>query len=298
MLSVNNILAPKDGSPITTPTQDMVLGSYYLTHPGVDERNTSAEKGDGKIFTDYEEMLMAYRNGVVGLHARVKVRRFAEGDNKGKLIESTVGRFIFNEKIPQDLGYVDRRVDKYSLEVDFLCDKKKLGQIIDRCYRKYGNTETANMLDYIKDLGFHYSTMGAITISVSDMEIPEAKKTIISNAEKKVEKYETAYRRGLMSDTERYERVIETWNDATDEVADALMESLGPLNNLFIMAHSGARGSKSQIKQIGGMRGLMVKLPRRLISFGIFYFYQWRKKRSRRYSIENSRLWLSNKKVG
>ena len=174
MLSVNNILAPKDGSPITTPTQDMVLGSYYLTHPGVDERNTSAEKGDGKIFTDYEEMLMAYRNGVVGFHARVKVRRFAEGDNKGKLIESTVGRFIFNEKIPQDLGYVDRRVDKYSLEVDF-CDKK-VWPIIDRCYRKYGNTETANMLDYIKDLGFHYSTMGAITISVSDMEIPEAKR--------------------------------------------------------------------------------------------------------------------------
>lgn len=269
MLSVNNILAPKDGSPITTPTQDMVLGSYYLTHPGVDERNTSAEKGDGKIFTDYEEMLMAYRNGVVGIHARVKVRRFAEGDNKGKLIESTVGRFIFNEKIPQDLGYVDRRVDKYSLEVDFLCDKKKLGQIIDRCYRKYGNTETANMLDYIKDLGFHYSTMGAITISVSDMEIPEAKKTIISNAEKKVEKYEIAYRRGLMSDTERYERVIETWNDATDEVADALMESLGPLNNLFIMAHSGARGSKSQIKQIGGMRGLMVNASGKTIEIPI-----------------------------
>lgn len=269
MLSVNNILAPKDGSPITTPTQDMILGSYYLTHPGVEERNTKAEKGDGKIFTDYDEMLMAYRNGVIGLHAKVKVRRFIEGDTRGKLIESTVGRFIFNEKIPQDLGYVDREVDKYALEVDFLCDKKKLGKIIDRCYRRHGNTETANMLDYIKDVGFHYSTIGAITISVSDMEIPEAKKTIIAEAEKKVEKYETAYRRGLMSDTERYERVIDTWNDATDEVADALMKSLGTLNNLFIMAHSGARGSKSQIKQIGGMRGLMANASGQTIEIPI-----------------------------
>ena len=269
MLSVNNILAPKDGSPITTPTQDMILGSYYLTHPGEEERNTSAEKGDGKIFTDFDEMLMAYRNGVVGLHARVKVRRFIEGDERGKLIESTVGRFIFNERIPQDLGYVDREADKYTLEVDFLCDKKKLGQIIDKCYRKHGNTETALMLDYIKDMGFHYSTVGAITISVSDMEIPEAKKEILAEAEKKVEKYETAYRRGLMSDSERYERVIDTWNDATDDVADALMKSLGTLNNLFIMAHSGARGSKSQIKQIGGMRGLMANASGQTIEIPI-----------------------------
>jgi DNA-directed RNA polymerase subunit beta' len=270
MLSVNNILAPKDGSPITTPTQDMILGSYYLTHPGVEERNTSAEKGDGKIFTDYDEMLMAYRNGVVGLHAKVKVRRFiGSGDIRGKLIESTVGRFIFNEKIPQDLGYVDREADKYSLEVDFLCDKKKLGQIIDRCYRRHGNTKTAIMLDYIKDMGFHYSTVGAITISVSDMKIPEEKTQILSEAEKKVEKYESAFRRGLMSDSERYERVIDTWNDATDDIADALMKSLGTLNNLFIMAHSGARGSKSQIKQIGGMRGLMANASGQTIEIPI-----------------------------
>lgn len=270
MLSVNNILAPKDGSPITTPTQDMILGSYYLTHPGVEERNTPAEKGDGKIFTDFDEMLMAYRNGVVGLHARVKVRRFLdENDLRGKLIESTVGRFIFNEKIPQSLGYVDREVDKYSLEIDFLCDKKKLTQIIDKCYRKHGNTTTAIMLDYIKDTGFHYSTIGAITISVSDMEIPEAKSAILEEAEKKVEKYETAYRRGLMSDYERYERVIDTWNVATDDIADALMKSLGTLNNLFIMAHSGARGSKSQIKQIGGMRGLMANASGQTIEIPI-----------------------------
>jgi len=269
MLSVNNILAPKDGSPITTPTQDMILGSYYLTHPGVEERNTKSEKGDGKIFTDFDEMLMAYRNGVVGLHAKVKVRMFLEGDERGKLVESTVGRFIFNEKIPQDLGYVDREADKYALEIDFLCDKKKLTQIIDKCYRRHGNTTTAILLDYIKETGFHYSTIGAITISVSDMEIPEAKAGILKEAEQKVEKYESAYRRGLMSDTERYERVIDTWNDATDDIADALMKSLGTLNNLFIMAHSGARGSKSQIKQIGGMRGLMANASGQTIEIPI-----------------------------
>ena len=269
MLSVNNILAPKDGSPITTPTQDMILGSYYLTHPGVDERNTKSEKGDGKIFTDFDEMLMAYRNGVVGLHAKVKVRMYLEGDERGKLVESTVGRFIFNEKIPQDLGYVDREADKYALEIDFLCDKKKLTQIIDKCYRRHGNTTTAILLDYIKETGFHYSTIGAITISVSDMEIPEAKAGILKEAEQKVEKYESAYRRGLMSDSERYERVIDTWNDATDDIADALMKSLGTLNNLFIMAHSGARGSKSQIKQIGGMRGLMANASGQTIEIPI-----------------------------
>ena len=273
MLSVNNILAPKDGSPITTPTQDMILGSYYLTHPGQEEgkRTSAAEKGDGKVFTDLSEMLMAYQTGMVGLHARVKVRMYAdENDTRGKLVESTVGRFIFNQKIPQDLGYVeDREADPYSLEVDFLCDKKKLGQIIDRCYRIHGNTETALMLDYIKDMGFHYSTIAAITISISDMEIPEKKKDIIGEADKLVDKYEAAYRRGLVSDKERYEKVIEIWNKATDDVADALMDSLDSLNNLFIMAHSGARGSKNQIRQIGGMRGLMANATGKTIEIPI-----------------------------
>ena len=273
MLSVNNILAPKDGSPITTPTQDMILGSYYLTHPGQEEgkRNSDAEKGDGKVFTDIAEMLMAYQTGMVGLHARVKVRMYAdEYDTRGKLVESTVGRFIFNQKIPQDLGYVeDREADPYSLEIDFLCDKKKLGQIIDRCYRIHGNTETAIMLDYIKDMGFHYSTIAAITISISDMEIPEAKQHIIDESEKLVDKYEMAYRRGLVSNKERYEKVIEIWNKTTDDVADALMESLDSLNNLFIMAHSGARGSKNQIRQIGGMRGLMANATGKTIEIPI-----------------------------
>ncbi len=251
MLSVNNILAPKDGSPITTPTQDMVLGSYYLTV------EVDGEKGQGKIFKDFDEMLMAYRTGAVGLHARVKVRKQLYKGDKGKLVESTVGRFIFNEKIPQDLGFVNRNSDPYSLEIDFLCDKKKLGLVINKCFNRFGNTVTAKMLDHIKEIGFHYSTIGAITISVSDMKIPEEKSKILSEANEQVDKYEKAFRRGLISDEERYEKVIETWQKATEEVADALMNTLGRLNNLYIMAHSGARGSKNQIRQIGGMRGLM-----------------------------------------
>ncbi len=270
MLSVNNILAPKDGSPITTPTQDMILGSYYLTHPGLEDRSTAAEKGDGKVFADYDEMIMAYQNGVVGIHAKVKVRRFLdENDRRGKLVESTVGRFIFNAQIPQDLGFVDRNTDKYSLEVDFLCDKKKLGVIIDKCYRAHGNTGTAIMLDAIKDMGFHYSTKGAVTISISDMEIPKEKPEILAAAEAEVDKYENAYRSGLVSNQERYEKVIKIWNKATDDIADALMNSLGTLNNLFIMAHSGARGSKNQIKQVGGMRGLMANAAGKTIEIPI-----------------------------
>jgi len=257
MLSVNNILAPKDGSPITIPTQDMVLGSYYLTHSGTEARNTKAEKGDGKTFTDIDEMLMAYQNHIVGIHAKVKVRMHAHKGDKGKLVESTVGRFIFNQGLPQDMGFVDREVDPYSLEVDFLCDKKKLGKIIDKCYKKHGNTGTVLMLDYVKSMGYHYSTIAAVTISVSDMEIPKSKKAIVEAAEKEVDKFEDTYRKGFMSDKERYNMVIETWAKATEDVANELMDSLDSLNNLFIMANSGARGSKNQIRQIGGMRGLM-----------------------------------------
>lgn len=251
MLSPNNILAPKDGHPITTPTQDMVLGSYYLTIeiPGA--------KGEGMIFKDFEEMLLAYGNGVVDLHARVKVRMKLNKDDRGKLVESTVGRFIFNEKIPQDLGFVNREEDKYALEVDFLCDKKALGLVVDKCFRKHANTKTSVVLDYIKQTGFKYSTKGAITIAVSDMEIPKEKAELISEAEEKVDKFEMAFRRGLISDEERYEKVIETWTKTTEKVTDALMNNLDSLNNVFIMAHSGARGSKNQIRQLGGMRGLM-----------------------------------------
>ena len=270
MLSVNNILAPKDGSPITTPTQDMILGSYYLTHPGIEDRSTYAEVGDGKVFTDLDEMLMAYQNGVVGIHAKVKVRMYLdENDERGKLVESTVGRFIFNQGIPQDLGFVDREKDPYGLEIDFLCDKKKLGVIIDKCYRVHGNTGTVIMLDYIKSMGYKYSTKAAVTISVSDMEIPAEKETIIAAAEAEVDKYEKAFRMGLMSAQERYEAIIKIWSKATDDVADALMDSLGTLNNLFIMANSGARGSKNQIKQVGGMRGLMANATGKTVEIPI-----------------------------
>jgi len=289
MLSVNNILAPKDGSPITTPTQDMILGAYYLTYPGtckkvvtddngkektvysMDEFNDKKlseanktggfervpEKGDGKVFTDMDEMLMAYQTGVVGIHAKVKVRMYKDGDERGKLVESTVGRFIYNQGIPQDIGFVDRSTDKYSLEIDFLCGKKQLGKIIDKCYKAHENTGTVLMLDYIKAMGYHYSTKAAVTIGIDDMKIPEQKWDIVAKAQSDVDRYEGAYRSGLISNSERFDKLVEIWNKATDDVADALMDSLDPSNNLYIMATSGARGSKNQIRQIGGMRGLM-----------------------------------------
>ena len=251
MLSVNNILAPKDGTPITTPSQDMVLGCYYLTIEA-----QGGEKGTGTIFKDYNEMLLAYQTGAVELHALVKMRVVLP-DGRKSLVESTVGRFIFNENIPQNLGFVDREVDPFGLEVDFLVDKKSLGKIIDKCFRKHGNTETAILLDHIKSLGFKFSTRGGITVAVADMKVPDAKAEYLKEAEEKVDKYERAYRRGLISNEERYERVIETWSETTDKVTDALMDGLERLNNIYIMAHSGARGSKNQIRQLAGMRGLM-----------------------------------------
>ena len=251
MLSVNNILAPKDGSPITTPSQDMVLGSYYLTI-----ESQGGEKGTGSIFKDYNELLMAYETKAVELHATVKVRTAFPDGTKG-LIESTVGRFIFNENMPQDLGFVDRNVDKFKLEIDFLVDKKALGKIIDKCFRRHGNTKTAEVLDHIKALGFKYSTVGGITVAVADMKVPKEKAEYIAAAEKQVDKFEKAYGRGLISNEERYEKVIETWTETTNKVTDALMNGLERMNNIFIMAHSGARGSKNQIRQLAGMRGLM-----------------------------------------
>jgi len=294
MLSVNNILAPKDGSPITAPTQDMILGAYYLTYPGTckvtwtDEngeehvkyemddfvarekarnkgtvtdgktRERVPEKGDFKVFTDMDEMLMAYQEGVVGIHARVKVRLFAgPNDKRGHLVESTVGRFIYNQGLPQDLGYVDRKKDPYSLEVDFLCDKKRLGEIIDKCFHAHANTGTVLMLDYIKSMGYKYSTRAAITIGIDDMKIPEKKWDIVNEAQAEVDRYEDSYRMGELSNAERLDRVTKTWERTTKKITGELMKSLDPNNNLNIMATSGARGSEKQIGQIGGMRGLM-----------------------------------------
>ncbi|MBC8588119.1 DNA-directed RNA polymerase subunit beta' [Paratissierella segnis] len=263
MLSTNNILAPKDGRPITTPTQDMVLGSYYLTV----ERGS--ELGEGKIFKDFDEMLHAFYNGDVGIHANVKVRVQLSSDDKGQLVESTVGRFIFNEHVPQDLGFVDRSKDQYSLEVDRVVDKKFLGVIIEKCFRKHGNIVTATLLDHIKETGFKYSTIGAISISIEDVVVPEEKEVLINKAEQEVDKFERSYRRGLISDEERYEKVIEIWNRTTDEVTDALMNGLDPMNNIYIMALSGARGSKNQIRQLAGMRGLMASASGRTIEIPI-----------------------------
>ena len=251
MLSVNNILAPKDGSPITTPSQDMVLGSYYLTIEAQD-----GAKGTGMIFKDYNELLLAYYNKAVELHALVKVRKVLP-DGRSALVESTVGRFIFNEGIPQDLGFVDREKAPFSLEIDEVVTKKYLGKIIDKCFRKHENTITAELLDYVKGIGFKYSTVGGITVAVADMAIPKEKEIYIAEAEKEVEKLGKAYRRGLISDEERYEKVIATWTETTDKVTNALMDNLDRLNNIYIMAHSGARGSKNQIRQLAGMRGLM-----------------------------------------
>ncbi len=263
MLSVNNILAPKDGRPITTPTQDMVLGSYYLT---VD---IPVDKGEGKVFKDYEEMFHAYYNDDIDLHARVRVRRKLNEDDKGKLVESTVGRFIFNEHIPQDLGFVNREKDPYSLEVDKLVDKQTLEEIVEKCYRKHGNTVTAAVLDHIKEVGYHYSTIGAVTISMSDVEVPDKKSELLAKAAEEVDKFERSYRRGLISDDERYEKVIEIWNRTTEEVTEVLMDNLDDMNNIYIMARSGARGSKNQIRQLAGMRGLMASASGRTIEIPI-----------------------------
>ena len=251
MLSINNILAPKDGKPISIPSQDMVLGCYYMT------LDIEGSKGSGHVFQDYDEMIKAYQLGLIDLHAKVKVRVKLNEEDRGKLVESTVGRFILNKKIPQDLGFVNREEDPYSLEIDRVVSKKTLGTILDKCYQKHGNIVTSKLLDHIKSTGYKHSTLSAVSISMADVVVPKEKTALIDKAQKEVEKYEKAYRDGFMTEEERYEGVINIWNGITDEVTDALMKSLDPLNNIFIMADSGARGSKNQIRQLGGMRGLM-----------------------------------------
>ncbi len=265
MLSTNNILALKDGKPITTPTQDMVLGSYYLTLDRKDKL-----KGDGSVYRNFDEMFHAYESGFLHLQSHVSVRRYAdENDKRGQIVPSTVGRFIVNEFIPQDLGFVNRDEDKYSLEIDQVVDKKLLGKIIEKTYKKHGNIRTAELLDNIKATGYHYSTIGAVSISMGDVEIPDTKPELLANAEKEVAKYEKAFRRGLISDEERYEKVIEIWNKATDDLTDDVMDGFDALNNIYIMADSGARGSKNQIRQLAGMRGLMASPSGRTIEVPI-----------------------------
>lgn len=264
MLSVNNILAPKDGKPITTPSQDIVLGLYYLTY-----QNPNMVEAK-KYFNDHKEMLMAYQNKAVHLHETVAVRYTDYSSGNTRIIKSTVGRFIFNEYIPQDLGYVNREEDKFSLEIDLQTKKKDLQGIIARCFRKHGNTVTTVLLDNLKDLGFTYSTKGGITISLSDMVIPPEKDELLQEAKAVVDQYGKLFRRGSLTEEERYKRVVETWSDATNKVADALMKGLTDENHIRIMADSGARGTRNQIRQLAGMRGLMANAVGKIVEIPIF----------------------------
>ncbi len=256
LLAPNNLLKPSDGEPVTVPSQDMVLGIYYLT------LEKDGEKGEGKVFKDENEAILAYDNHIVSLHAKIKVRRSLineEGILESKIVNTTVGRIIFNEIIPQNIGFVDRTKEenKFDFEIDFLCDKKALGKIINRCINKHSATDTAKMLDDIKTLGFKFSTKGALTVSVSDMEIPDEKEKYLEEADKEVDKITKMFRRGLMTDEERHFKVIKTWESADDKITNALLAGLGKYNDIYMMAHSGARGSNRQIKQLAGMRGLM-----------------------------------------
>jgi len=255
MLSTNNILKPSDGRPVVSPTQDMVMGSYYLT------LIKDGEKGEGSVFSNVDEVVMAYQAGEVGLHAPIKLRitKEIDGEKVSKLVDVTPGRVIFNEAIPQDLGFVDRSKseDAFKLEIDQLVDKKMLRKIVDACYHVHGNAGTCEMLDRIKKLGFDYSTKGAITVSVSDVTIPEAKRTLLEKADSDVLNIEKQYRRGLISNEERYEHVVDIWQKTTQDVTDALMANLDAFNPIYMMATSGARGDKNQIRQLAGMRGLM-----------------------------------------
>jgi len=267
MLAAGNILKPSDGKPVCVPTQDMVLGSYYLT------MDREGGKGEGRWFSSPEEAIMAYQLGEIDIHAKIKVkmRKLVDGVEKSGIIETTVGKIIFNESIPQDLGFVDRSKPEnlHLLEVDFLVTKKSLGKIIDKCYMKYGPTETSIMLDKIKAKGYHYSSIGAITVAASDMIVPKEKKELLEEAEATVDKIEKLYKRGFISEEERYERVIDKWTKTTEEVADALMNGMDKFNPIFMMADSGARGSKSQIKQLAGMRGLMANPSGKIIELPI-----------------------------
>ena len=256
LLSPNNLLKPSDGGPVAVPSQDMVLGIYYLTQerPGA--------KGEGKVFKSVNEAILAYENGVVTLHSRIKVRvtkTMPDGTKKTGTVESTLGRFIFNEIIPQDLGFVDREKEgnELVLEVDFHVGKKQLKQILEKVINTHGQTKTAEVLDDIKATGYKYSTRAAMTVSISDMTVPPQKPQMIEQAQETVDKITRNFKRGLITEEERYKEVVETWKQTDDELTKALLNGLDKYNNIFMMADSGARGSDKQIKQLAGMRGLM-----------------------------------------
>ena len=267
MLSANNILKPQDGKPVVSPTQDMVLGCYYLTiiRPGA--------KGEGKYFTDVDEALMAYATGELSLQAKCHIRltRSWQGEEHQKVVETTIGRVIFNQAIPQDLGTKPRNTldDMFQLEIDEVVGKKQLGRIVDDCYRTHGVTVTAQMLDDVKALGFKFSTRGALTVSVADIIVPPEKATILHDAEDEVHNIERAFRRGRMSENERYSSVIRIWEQATNDVTKKVMDALDEFNPINMMATSGARGSINQIRQLAGMRGLMASPSGKIIELPI-----------------------------
>ena len=267
MLAAGNLLKPSDGRPVTVPTQDMVLGSYYLT------LDKDGEPGEGKVFRDTNEALMAYDAKVISLHAKIKVRRSVEvnGQTVTGLVDSTVGRIIFNNPIPQDLGFVDRSIPENALkyEIDFLVGKKQLGKIIDKCIKVHGTPRTADVLDDIKAQGYKYSTRSAITVAVGDATIPPQKKEIIAAAEKKIDEVSEEYRMGLLSEDERKSSVLKTWEKATNDVTAALQAGLDRYNPIYMMADSGARGSMSQIRQLAGMRGLIANTSGTVIEIPI-----------------------------
>ena len=267
MLAAGNLLKPSDGRPVTVPTQDMVLGSYYLT------LEKDGEPGEGKVFRGFDEAIMAYDAHIVGLHAKIKVRRTMEIDGKmvSRLVDTTVGRMIFNRPIPQDLGFVDRSdpENRFKFEIEFLVGKKQLGKIIDKCIKVHGVPKTSEVLDAVKAQGYKYSTKSAITVAVCDATIPPQKKEIISEAEKKIDLVTDQFKNGLLSDSERYNAVLKTWEKATNDVTDALQKGLDRYNPIFMMADSGARGSMSQIRQLAGMRGLIANTSGKTIEIPI-----------------------------
>ncbi len=267
MLSANNLLKPQDGKPVTVPTQDMILGSYYLT---IDEAGV---KGEGMIFKDEDEAMMAYQNGDISIHAKIKIRYEKELDGKiyKKLIETTIGKVIFNNIVPQDLGFVDRTNPEtmFDPEIDFTITKKTIGKIISKCIKVHGLPATAELLDNIKALGYKYSTKGAITVSIADVIVPKEKKEILAASEAKVDEITKQYRRGLISNEERYNSVIKVWDKATNDITDAMIANFKETNPIYMMATSGARGNMKQIRQLAAMRGLMADTAGRTIEIPI-----------------------------
>jgi len=267
MLAAGNLLKPSDGQPVAVPTQDMILGSYYLT------LDKDGERGEGKVFRNVDEVMMAYQTGVIELHSKIKVRREMEIDGKLEtaIVDTTIGKIIFNNPIPQDLGFVDRSIpeNKLKFEVDFLVGKSGLKKIIDASIKKHGASRTSEMLDNIKAQGYKYSTIGALTVAVCDAVIPPEKKAIIAKAEEEVDSIRDEYMMGLRSEEERYEEILNIWAKATDDVTAALQRNLDRYNPIFMMADSGARGSMSQIRQLAGMRGLIANTSGKTIEIPI-----------------------------